>query len=221
MKRTVPMLAATLLCLLAAAPATQPASRLLARAHLVLATLKTTHYQHVTDIDEPAGEYNCDCSGLVSWLLKKELPAHYAAIPFPQKYRHPRAIESCRHFESAPTEAKPGQLWQRIARAADAAPGDVLAWHKEPLPEKGTTGHIVLLDSAPTKIADDIYAVTVIDSTTGAHKDDTRKPDQTGVGRGTIFVRVDADGQPTAYASRSADGPFKPYPMGIGRPLTK
>ena len=221
MKRTPLVFAALLLFTVAATPTTQPSARLVARAHRMLDTLTESTYSHVTDIDESTGEYHCDCSGLVSWLLRKELPAHYAVVQFPAKFRHPRAIEFCRHFEAAPTEPKPGDLWQRIPTLAQARPGDVLAWRKDPLPEKGTTGHIVLIDGAARKVSDQIYEVVVIDSTSNAHKDDTRKPGQTGVGRGTIYLKVDAKGHPTEYASRSPDGPFREYPMGIGRPLAK
>jgi hypothetical protein len=205
--------------LAAAAPATQPSSPIPARAHRVLATLRTTTYQHVTDIDEATGEYNCDCSGLVSWLLRKELPAHYKAVSFPAKYKHPRAVEFRDAFAAAPADPKPGDLWQRVDRLPDARPGDIWAWRKDPLPETGVTGHIVLFDSVPKQVADGVYEVVVIDSTSRPHHDDTRKPDQTGVGRGTMYFKTDADGRPVAYAGRSPDGPFSRQPMSIGRPV--
>jgi hypothetical protein len=216
-----PPFVAVCLLLMAAAPATQPSSKLVARAHRVLDTLKSSSYQHVTDIDEAAGEFHCDCSGLVSWLLKKELPAHYAAVPFPQRYKHPRAVEFCRFFENAPPDEKAGAPWRRIAKIADARPGDVIAWRKDPLPETGTTGHIVLVDAEPKLAAEGVYEIVVIDSTTRGHKDDTRKADETGVGRGTIFLRVDGEGRPVGYAPRTAAGPFAMYPIGIGRPVVK
>jgi hypothetical protein len=201
-----------------AAPSTQPAARLTARAHRMLANLKQTAYQHVTDIDEATGEYYCDCSGLVSWVVRKELPAHYKVILYPPKYKHPRAIEFCQHFEATPVEPREGAYWRRVLRLADAEPGDIIAWRKDPLPAKGNTGHVVLVDAAPRRVGGgDVWEVVVIDSTGAPHKDDTRKPGEGGVGRGTIFLKVDGDGRPTAYASRSPDGPIRPYAMAIGR----
>jgi hypothetical protein len=199
--------------------ATQPASPIVIRAHQILNTMKMTVYQHVTDIDPAAGQYNCDCSGLVSFLLKKELPQHYKAITYPSRLKHPRAIEFAKNFAAAPADPKPTDLWQHIQRVADARPGDLWAWHKDPLPETGSTGHIVLFDSTPRQVAPDVYEITVIDSTTKAHHDDTRKPDETGVGRGTMYLQTDAQGHPIGYASRSAQGPFLHTPMAIGRPL--
>jgi hypothetical protein len=211
--------------LFAAAPATtqpattNPASPLLARAYRMLAGLKSTTYQHVTDIDEQTGEYYCDCSGFVSYLLRKEMPAHYAAVPFPAPFRHPRAVEFHDAFAAAPPEATPGQKWMRIVRLADARPGDVVAWRKATIPDQGVTGHIALFDSTPKPIGPDVYDVVVIDSTSRPHKDDTRNGDETGVGRGTIFLKADAEGRPVAFATRSAEGPFTSYSIAIGRPM--
>src|SRR6476619_3108281 len=112
-----------LLVLVAAAPATQPASPVVARAHQILSTMKTTLYQHATEIDAASGQYNCDCSGLVSYMLRKELPEHYKAIAYSAKLRHPRAIEFSKSFAAAPAEPKSNDLWQRVERVADARPG--------------------------------------------------------------------------------------------------
>jgi hypothetical protein len=219
MKRIV---VALLLCasLVAAAPAaTRPASPLLARAYRMLDNLKATTYQHVTDIDEATGEYFCDCSGLVSYLLRKEMPEHYKAVPTPKPFRHPRAVEFYETFTAAPAEPKPGDRWQRIDRLADARPGDVVAWRKPVIRETGVTGHIVLFDSTPKPLGENLFEVVVIDSTSRPHKDDTRPADVTGVGRGTIYLKTDDSGCPIAFASRSAEGPFTAYDIAVGRPV--
>jgi hypothetical protein len=207
------------LLLAAAPPATQPASPLNQRAHRILDNLKQSTYQHPTDIDEPAGKFNCDCSGLVTWLLRKELPDHYKAVPFPKPRARPRAREFHDAFAAAPANPGAKQLWQRVDSLADARPGDLIAWRKDPLPETGSTGHIVLVDSTPKPLSENLYELTIIDSTTAPHKDDTRKQGETGVGRGSIFFKTDKDGRPTAYATRSAAGAFLKFPMSIGRPL--
>jgi hypothetical protein len=205
---------------LGAAPATQPTPPpIVTRAHQILATLKTSTYQHPTDIDAAAGRYNCDCSGLVSYLLRNELPEHYKAVVYSARLKHPRAIEFAKSFAAASADPKPSDLWQHVQRVADARPGDLWAWHKDPLPETGSTGHIVLFDSTPRQVAPDVYEITVIDSTTKPHRDDTRKPDETGVGRGTMYLQADSQGHPIGYASRSPQGPFLHTPMAIGRPI--
>jgi hypothetical protein len=204
--------------LVSAAPATtNPASPLLARAYRILAGLKSTTYQHVTDIDEGTGEYYCDCSGFVSYLLRKEMRAQYAAVPFPAPFRHPRAVEFHDAFAAAPVEAVEGTRWVRVVRLADARAGDVAAWRKATIPEKGVTGHVVLFDSTPERVGADVYEVVVIDSTSRPHKDDTRTGDTTGVGRGTIYLKVDGEGRAVAFSTRAAAGPFTAYSIAIGR----
>lgn len=205
---------------IAAGPAaTQPASPLLARAYRMLDRLKATSYQHVTDIDEATGEYHCDCSGLVSYLLRKEMPAHYEAVPIVKPFRHPRAVEFYETFVAAPAEPKDGDRWQRVDRLADARAGDVVAWRKAEIKETGTTGHVVVFDSTPRSVGERLFEVVVIDSTSKPHKDDTRTGEVTGVGRGTIYLKTDEAGRAVAFATRSAEGPFTPYAIAIGRPL--
>lgn len=190
-----------------------------ARAYRILEGQKETLYQHTTEIDEAAGKYYCDCSGLIGWILRKELPEHYKAVPHPAKVKRPRAAEFHDAFAAAPAAAEPGKLWRRIGALADARPGDLIAWRKDPLPATGSTGHIVLLDSVPRQVRGDVWEATVIDSTTLPHKDDTRAKGQTGVGRGTMYFKVDEKGHPVARSPRSIDGPFTPYPHAIGRPV--
>jgi hypothetical protein len=208
-----------LLLLLGAAPATQPTPPIVARAHQILATVKTSTYQHPTDIDAAAGRYNCDCSGLIDYLLLQDLPSHYRSIPFPKTVKRPRAVEFYEVFNSAPTTPTPGKLWQHIETITDVRIGDLLAWRKDPLPEKGNTGHIVLFDSVPKPIGENLYEVTVIDSTSLPHHDDTRPKSTTGVGRGTIYIKTDSQGHPIGYASKSREGPFLKYPIAIARPV--
>lgn len=209
-----------LLVQVSAAPTTQPTPPIVTRAHQILATMKTSSYQHPTDIDADAGRYNCDCSGLIDYLLRQDLPSHYKSIPFRKSVKRPRAVEFYEVFAAAPVRPTVGKLWQHVESVTDARSGDLLAWRKDPLPEKGNTGHIVLFDSPPKLIAENLYEVLVIDSTSLPHHDDTRAASVTGVGRGTIYVKTDAQGHAIGYASKSAEGPFLKYPIAIARPIT-
>jgi len=203
------------------APVAVNESPLITRARKVLETMKVTTYVHTTDIKEDAGEYHCDCSGLITYLLKKELPAHYKAVVFPVKFKHPRASDFTDWFASLPAQVEAGKLWHKVENLTDAKAGDLLAWRKDPVPPTGNTGHIVLIDGAPKRVAEGIYSVEVIDSTTAGHENDTRKKGETGVGRGTIYVKVDAAGRPVARAARSQEGPWTESPTAIGRTVIK
>jgi hypothetical protein len=204
---------------LGAAPTTQPVSAVAARARHSLETMKASSYQHVSDIDEGAGEYFCDCSGFVGWVLRKETPEAYRAVKFPKTTKRPRAVDYYEAFLAAPADAKEAKGWVRVERVADAHVGDILAWRKVVIPEQGTTGHVVVLDSAPKAVAVDVYEIVVIDSTSRPHHEDTRKGDETGLGRGTVYVKVDEEGKASGFGSRGPDGPFSKVPVAIGRPM--
>ncbi|HSI33124.1 MAG TPA: hypothetical protein VK986_05990, partial [Tepidisphaeraceae bacterium] len=170
-----------------------------------------------TDIDGNAGKFNCDCSGLVSYIVKKELPRHYAVLPVSGKGKRPRAVDFTNAFLAAPAKPEAGNPWHRVERLADAKPGDVIAWKKDPQPPTGNTGHVVVIDAAPREVAAGVWAVTIIDSTTKGHENDTRKPGETGVGRGTMYFKTDDAGLIASRAARSANGPWESSPTAIGR----
>jgi hypothetical protein len=206
----------------AAAPARQepPPSRIVAEAHRILANLHSSEYSHKTHIDESAGSYAVDCSGLVCAVLKKAAPAQLAAVPKAKGQARQRAAEFYDAFALAPTKAPTTastRPWRRIARLANAAPGDLIAWRR-PIIEAGQdTGHIVIVDQAPIAEGNGIFRVTVIDSVTAPHSDDTRKPPATGLGRGTMYFKVDRQGRPIAYSWKSRTGPFHEISIAIGR----
>src|SRR5256885_17137739 len=103
-----------------AAPVTQPTPPIVTRAHQILATLKTSTYQHPTDIDASAGRYNCDCSGLIDYLLLQDLPSHYKSIPFPKTVKRPPAVEFYQAFIDAPAQPAARQLWQHVETITQA-----------------------------------------------------------------------------------------------------
>lgn len=193
----------------AVASMADPARRLSDAARRLLASVKSTSYSHHSIIDEDSGSFVTDCSGLMTWLLKQEMPEHLAAIPIKRGRSHPVAVD----FQEAFVAGATG--WQRIARVQDVRPGDVLAWrYLNPKPGK-STGHVMVIDSAAVPDGDSVFSVAVIDSTTAPHDDDTRS-DTDGVGRGTIHLRVDADGAPVEVRGKSSSV-FRKHAFAIGR----
>jgi hypothetical protein len=106
--------------------------------------------------------------------------------------------------------------FRRIVDVRLMRPGDLLAHamlDARDLQQTGTTGHVFLIDSEPRPIAPhppvvegtQQYEVSIIDSNeewVGA--DDTRLADPAnkvkGLGRGTIRLYADADGEPVGWA---------------------
>lgn len=195
-----------------------PRQRIASELHRILANLKHTEYSHPTIVDEARGDYRCDCSGLACYVLSRQLPEHYRKIPIAPGQKRQRAMDFHAFFAGLPGDEKGRDGWRRIVRLVDALPGDVIAWRALE-PKVNNTGHVVLVDSTPQVMADGQVRVTIIDSTTNPHENDTRAKGQTGIGRGTMYFTVDREGKPVAYRLTGPQGKLYERPIAIGRPV--
>lgn len=187
-------------------------------AQRILNSIQSTVYQHNTEIDEKAGAYRCDCSGFVGYVLNRTTAKDDPAGPLGDKKKRPLAMDYEKFFEKAPAKDGGDGRWQQIAKLADARPGDVIAWrHEKPMP--GNTGHVVIVDQRPVVEEDGLVRVVVIDSTTKPQVDDTRAKGTSGVGRGSMWFIVDADGHATGYVRGSRTAKPKSEAISIGRAL--
>jgi hypothetical protein len=183
----------------------------------ILGSVKSTEYSHKTQIDERQGKYLCDCSGLACYVLKEKFPRHYKAVAKPDRRARPLAEDFYKFFAALPAAPPPRDGWQQVARLLDARPGDILAW-KSGNPKPGaSTGHVVFIDGPPAREKDGQIRVEIIDSTSHGHGNDTRKSDQTGIGRGTMWFTIDAAGRPTGYRWSSPRGKLQERPIAVGR----
>ncbi len=187
-------------------------AKILSEARRIHIELKKTEYSHKTQVDEKAGSYAVDCSGFVCFVLKKLAPQHYKDVP-KGEHKRPLAANFFEHFMSQPLVKR----WRRIDRLADAQPGDLIAWRRDELTPGENTGHIVFVDAPPIREGDGQFKVAVLDSTASAHGSDTRKEGATGIGRGTMWFSVDAQGRPVAYRWRSKSGTLREEAIAIGR----
>jgi len=196
-----------------------PAERVLAEARRILANAKASQYSHKTKVDEENGSYALDCSGLAVLILKRVAPEQLASVPKNGKSR-PRAVEFHTAFAAAPTDEQGAKGWRRIEKLRDARAGDFIAWRKEEIQPGDNTGHVVLVNQAPVEDEGGRWRVEVIDSTGHGHADDTRGDGESGVGRGTMWFDVDADGRPVACRWKSRNGSAHKAPIAIGRVTT-
>jgi hypothetical protein len=181
-------------------PANAAPNPLFTEAAAEFKEMKSTLYQHRTQVDRAAGIYRYDCVGFVSYELKRATPEAWASvfkatkiapgrIPSPPKYRD--------FFASLATEPQPG--WEAVTKATDLRAGDVIAWeHKT----TSAVGHAVILASPPVAGAAGEWVVEVFDSTGSPHTDDSRPTDEraealassgkhSGLGRGTMVLLAD------------------------------
>jgi hypothetical protein len=185
-------------------------------AERILGTIQLTAYKHDTDIDEKKGQFYCDCSGFVGYVLNRTVSKDGKKGPFGNGRRRPLAADYERGFEKAPQRPTSGARWQQIARVCDARPGDVIAWRHE-VPKPGNTGHVVIVDKKPVVEKDGLVRMDIIDSTTLPSADITGDKGKTGIGRRTMWFKVDSDGRAVAYVRGKRTATPKTEAISIGR----
>jgi hypothetical protein len=198
-------------------PANAAARSVHKEATRILNSIEKTKYQHRTEMDEEKGVYLCDCSGLVGYILNRSVGADGSGALGDGRKR-PLAMHYEKFFAAAPTKADGESRWQRIERLADARPGDIIAWRHEK-PKPGNTGHVVIVDQRPVAENDGLVRVVFIDSTTRPMVDDTRPKGTNGVGRGTMWFKVDENGSPIAHIRGARATEPKTEAISIGRAL--
>jgi hypothetical protein len=188
-------------------------------AEHIVHTLKHTHYQHHEEINPSTGTYDCDCSGFVSYVLKRVAPEQLQVIPKESSWAIPRAFKYEEFFSSLPGHAEKG--WRKIRVISEVRRGDVMAWAlPQNLGKDEDTGHVFVVAETPAKVEEGVFAVRVCDSSTVRHYDDSRaksgEPFHTGVGTGTIHVKVDGAGKPQRFQFGKGDA-FHTAPIAMGR----
>ncbi len=193
--------------------------KLAAEAERILGNVKTTEYAHQTVVDEQAGSYKLDCSGLVCLALKKAAPEALKAVPRTGTEKRSFAHDFYECFSTAPAaaQAPADATWVKVERLADARPGDVIAWKNENYQPGENTGHVMIVMEAPAADGEGVLRVVVIDSSAHGHGGDTRRKGESGVGRGTLWFPVGSAGEPVGVRFTSRTGTLNPKTISIGR----
>jgi len=194
-----------------------PAS-LLGEVRRELAAMRTTRYQHKTEVDEASGTFFYDCSGLLDYALRRALPTAASALPTSTSAR-PLAGDIERYLHGGLTGPIDG--WQTVGRVNALQSGDVVAWLATEDSTTGDTGHVMIALAAP--VANPARAgewlLPVADSTLSPHASDSRHPGDTGLGTGTIGLVADSRGVPTAFYWQGGVSKHpKPTEIALGRP---
>jgi hypothetical protein len=202
---------------LAATDASSP-QLLAAEVRRELTAMRSTRYQHTTDVDERTGAYFYDCSGLVDYAAKRAVPADADALPISTSLR-PLAGDIERYLHLG--LAHPIDGWTSLSRVDALHAGDVIAWLATEDSSTGDTGHvmIVLADPSANPARPDEWLVRVADSTLSPHGLDSRPRGDTGLGTGTIGLVADHAGAPIAfYWQGGVSGKAKRTGIALGRP---
>lgn len=197
---------------------TEGPAALLGEVRRELAAMRTTRYQHKTEVDEASGRFFYDCSGLLDYALRHALPTAASALPTSTSVR-PLAGDIERYLHGGLTAPIDG--WQAVGRVDALQSGDVVAWLATEDSTTGDTGHVMIALAAP--VANPARAgewlLPVADSTLNPHASDSRHPGDTGLGTGTIGLVTDSAGVPTAFYWQGGVSKHpKPTEIALGQP---
>jgi hypothetical protein len=185
--------------------------------------LRTTRYAHATQVDESAGRFDFDCSGMATWVLARGAPAAHDAVMQHNGRGRPVASDYYDVMAQAPTHGG-HSAWLRVAHARDLQPGDLIAWRRPEAIVSSNTGHVLFVAAAPRQVDREgrRFLVRVADATSIPHGDDTRQERHaSGFGYGTIALFLDhPEGEVVAYGWQGVATrvDFR-TPIAIGRAL--
>ncbi len=188
--------------------------------HAIETSWRSGRYDHNTHVDPARGQYEFDCSAMVTWVLRRATPQAQRQIEAASRAARPLARHYYRHLAAPPA----GGHWAPVVRVADARPGDVIAWVFPPWIRTTITGHVAFVLERPRPFAGrpHTFVVRIADSSSVPHDRDTRdRTRQRGFGYGDIYVSVDPTaGTPVAYRPNLRPGTgFLRTSIALGRPL--
>jgi hypothetical protein len=162
--------------------------------------IETSYYAHMTYMNESTGTRRTDCSGFVDYALGRVLPDAYEKVPHPETQR-PLADDWYDYlvgrYQSPSTQET--VRWREIRHVGELVPGDLVVWLKPQNVTGDNTGHIMIVLARPTAGRASERLVRIGDSTTSPHANDSRGTERTGIGTGTIGLKVDGWDRPVAY----------------------
>lgn len=160
--------------------------------------VKQTRYQPQTFLDGETGTFFFDCSGMANWLVKRVSPEAFHAV----ERERPVAVSYVRIIDKA-WRSSYRRGWKRIERMEDVLPGDMFAWRRpEWFPEANITGHVGFFLERPRRVESipGAWEARIVDSTSEAHKDDTRPVEgEGGWGTGVMLFFTDESGEVIGY----------------------
>jgi len=204
------------------APPAQRNQQILERVARIAENLRASLYNHATLVDERQGRYEFDCSGFVTWVLRREAPGAHSAILARAKNGRPLARDYYWELAQAPLGQRNPRGVRRVARIDEARAGDIVAWLKPAIVKSTNTGHVgFLLDTPePVSAVEGGYLVRIADASSYQHQDDDRfESGRTGFGTGTILLVADpVTGSAQAYGWHGLHSRYVlQTPIAIGR----
>lgn len=188
---------------------------------LVQQTVSNLHYSSYkyggTCFDPFRGIYILDCSNYVDRIIQSVYPYAYQNLISSTGSENP----SSRHYYNFFTRLSDNhrQYWNKVRDVEQLQPGDVLVFHYlHGRRSFNSGGHVMLVMNKPIKNADE-FIIQVADSARTGHSQDTRPRHASGIGIGTLLLKVNHTGHPIAFAWRFDSYWEKNVSFAMARPV--
>lgn len=178
-------------------------------------TLNFTKYKFGgSRFDISHGVYVLDCSSYVDHILQKVYPLAYSKLVNATGSDRPTTQHYYDFFSGLTDHSK--HYWSKVGDVSNLQPGDILVYRFK----NDTGGHVMVVMDKPVRDYSNAFAVRVADSASGAHSDDTRQHHTSGIGIGTLLLRVNKKtGTPSAVAWRIGSPWQKNVNIAMARPI--
>lgn len=170
--------------------------RLVSFVHETVASMRYTAYKlGGSHFDTLHGIYVLDCSTYIDNILETVHPDAYSSLINSSGTEKPTTKEYYNFFTQLKDDT---DYWNKVDDVKELRPGDILVFRNKGSRHSG--GHVMVVMDTPTKEANG-YAVKVADSAPSGHSQDTRARHNSGIGIGTLQLKVNPKtGEPSAYA---------------------
>lgn len=165
-------------------------------------TVQTLHYSYYklggSQFDSKRGIYIVDCSGYVDNILEAVNPHAYLSLVNSTGADKPTTQHYYDFFNRL--SYRNNNYWKKIDDVEKLDAGDILVFRKTSRYRHTMGGHVMVVMDKPVWDYDS-YQVRVADSAPSGHSADTRSNDYSGIGIGTLLLKVNPKtGKPFAYA---------------------
>ncbi|TAK77860.1 MAG: hypothetical protein EPO11_02080 [Gammaproteobacteria bacterium] len=175
--------------------------RLINFVHKTVNTLRYSAYKlGGSRFDTSHGIYIVDCSRYVDNILQAIYPHAYSTLVDSSGSERPTSQDYYEFFTSLSEKSR--YHWNKVDAVEELKPGDILVFRYKNTHGGEAGGHVMIVMDKPTQDADDnAFFVRVADSAAAGHSEDTRQRRTSGIGIGTLLLKVDPNTyQPSAYA---------------------
>lgn len=171
-----------------------------------------------THFDTSRGIYIVDCSAYLDYTLRTVYPRAYSSLVDYTGSEKPNSQHYYEFFTELSDSDNGVEHWNKVEEIEQLQPGDILVFRYKNT-RRHANGHVMVVMNKPVRDGD-VYSVSVADSASSGHSEDTRASNDSGVGIGTLLLKVNPEtGQPSAYAWKIGSRWENNVSFAMGRPM--